>query len=199
MKKLMIALGVVALAVSANAAAVTWSSGALKTPANADGGWSSTAITSGTATGYFWIIDSATYNSLYNADASKMIDNVMGKYAKIEGNSVTITDSTYKTPTTATTAITYKDDGGYTAGDTAYAAIIYVYNDGTAGASDYYIANVGSWTFASSSNKTVGNMALKLGGTSTTDLGGWQSVPEPTSGLLMLLGLAGLALKRKRA
>lgn len=27
----------------------------------------------------------------------------------------------------------------------------------------------------------------------------WQSVPEPTSGLLMLLGIAGLALKRKRA
>ena len=27
----------------------------------------------------------------------------------------------------------------------------------------------------------------------------WQSVPEPTSGLLLLLGVAGLALKRKRA
>ena len=29
--------------------------------------------------------------------------------------------------------------------------------------------------------------------------GHWSSVPEPTSGLLMLLGMAGLALKRKRA
>lgn len=27
----------------------------------------------------------------------------------------------------------------------------------------------------------------------------WQAVPEPTSGLLLLLGVAGLALKRKRA
>ena len=27
----------------------------------------------------------------------------------------------------------------------------------------------------------------------------WAAVPEPTSGLLMLLGMAGLALKRKRA
>ena len=27
---------------------------------------------------------------------------------------------------------------------------------------------------------------------------GWQNVPEPTSGLLLLLGVAGLALKRKR-
>jgi len=29
--------------------------------------------------------------------------------------------------------------------------------------------------------------------------GGWKTVPEPTSGLLLLLGVAGLALKRKRA
>lgn len=29
--------------------------------------------------------------------------------------------------------------------------------------------------------------------------GSWAAVPEPTSGLLLLLGMAGLALKRKRA
>jgi hypothetical protein len=37
--------------------------------------------------------------------------------------------------------------------------------------------------------------ANMLAGTSAN----FQSVPEPTSGLLMLLGIAGLALKRKRA
>ena len=31
------------------------------------------------------------------------------------------------------------------------------------------------------------------------DAGTWTAVPEPTSGLLLLLGVAGLALKRKRA
>ena len=39
-----------------------------------------------------------------------------------------------------------------------------------------------------------GNMA-----TTTQAAGAWTAVPEPTSGLLMLLGMAGLALKRKRA
>ena len=39
-----------------------------------------------------------------------------------------------------------------------------------------------------------GNMA-----TATQAAGAWTAVPEPTSGLLMLLGMAGLALKRKRA
>ncbi len=35
--------------------------------------------------------------------------------------------------------------------------------------------------------------------TATQNAGNWQSVPEPTSGLLLILGMAGLALKRKRA
>ena len=39
-----------------------------------------------------------------------------------------------------------------------------------------------------------GNMA-----TATQTAGNWAAVPEPTSGLLLLLGMAGLALKRKRA
>ena len=35
--------------------------------------------------------------------------------------------------------------------------------------------------------------------TITPNAANWQSVPEPTSGLLMLLGMAGLALRRRRA
>ena len=39
-----------------------------------------------------------------------------------------------------------------------------------------------------------GNMASQ-----TQNASNWAAVPEPTSGLLLLLGMAGLALKRKRA
>ena len=35
-------------------------------------------------------------------------------------------------------------------------------------------------------------------GNATYTTGGWYSVPEPTSGLLLLLGVAGLALRRKQ-
>ena len=38
---------------------------------------------------------------------------------------------------------------------------------------------------------SVNNMGIQAGS--------WAAVPEPTSGLLLLLGVAGLALKRKRA
>ena len=201
MKKLLTVLGVIAVAISANAAAITWNSGVLKTPASGEGGWSTANITSGSATGYFWVIDAATYGSLYSTDASKMMANVIDAYATLDtaNKKVTITDSSYKSPTSATTAITYKDDGGYGAGDTVYAAMIFVYTDSASG-DQYYIANVGAFEFTSAQNKSQTNLAQFIGGgTSGTSLGGWQSVPEPTSGLLMLLGMAGLALRRKRA
>ena len=41
------------------------------------------------------------------------------------------------------------------------------------------------------------NLGTKIGGTGAAI--SWTAAPEPTSGLLLLLGVAGLALKRKRA
>ena len=49
----------------------------------------------------------------------------------------------------------------------------------------------------------VSNIKFSTSGTTTQTAGlgagTWTAVPEPTSGLLLLLGMAGLALKRKRA
>ena len=47
-------------------------------------------------------------------------------------------------------------------------------------------------------NLTTGN-GLTSDGHGTWSAGDWKAVPEPTSGLLMLLGMAGLALRRRRA
>lgn len=47
----------------------------------------------------------------------------------------------------------------------------------------------------------TGSAPLNFGSmrTATQNTSNWAAVPEPTSGLLLLLGMAGLALKRKRA
>ena len=50
-------------------------------------------------------------------------------------------------------------------------------------------AIVGTWNVPS-----LGDLALTTAGPA-----GFTAAPEPTSGLLLLLGVAGLALKRKRA
>ena len=69
-------------------------------------------------------------------------------------------------------------------------------------ASHYYLTEVKSFD-ALGGTETA---SLKWGSQSTASqaAGAWGSVttsgvPEPTSGLLMLIGLAGLALRRKRA
>ena len=50
----------------------------------------------------------------------------------------------------------------------------------------------------------TGFLAMSFANVSSTAQVGWTgitsaSIPEPTSGLLMLVGLAGLALRRRRA
>ena len=70
-------------------------------------------------------------------------------------------------------------------------------------ANNYYLVNGGAAqtaTFTSASGaKTLGFGAQANSGLEIGAAGGWQAVPEPTSGLLMLVGLAGLALRRRRA
>lgn len=48
-------------------------------------------------------------------------------------------------------------------------------------------------------NAKATSQAAALDSSSFSGAGWYQSVPEPTSGLLMLLGMAGLALRRRRA
>ena len=52
---------------------------------------------------------------------------------------------------------------------------------------------------ATASDTGTPNIAFGNQQSATQAAGAWAAVPEPTSGLLMLLGMAGLALRRRRA
>ena len=183
MKKLMILAVAVVTSVMANAAAITWGSG---TVTLAD----STKAGKDAVTGYLFLIDATTYGTLAaNTTGAALSDAVYAAY----GSSLGSADASKAT--TAKGVANIADTTVYGNGDTAYAAILYI--DG-----DNYMGNVATYTLTSDLNYTVAGLSTTIFGSETgTTATAWSTaaVPEPTSGLLMLLGLAGLALKRKRA
>ena len=186
MKKLMIALATVAMAVAANAAAVTWQSGTILDP-NGD-------IANKTVNAYLWVVDAATYDTLSaNTTGKAMSDAVYAAYGSKTGDAYASKTSSKKGVADLT-----DDSKDYGAGASAYSVLLYTYGSGD---DLQYMGNVGKVTLESAMDADSGMMSVNLFGNTSAAATAWSTaaVPEPTSGLLMLLGLAGLALKRKRA
>ena len=187
MKKLIVVIAAVAMAGLTHAATCTWGSGALKTAESADGGWSSTGVNSAGAlvTMNIYLIDSTTYASLSGKTQKELYDSYSTKTASLTGQN--------KNPSTGALigAITINESDAYAG--VQYAVAIATYNDATYG--DMYIATTvqTGYTSATQKGSATGFIA---------SVGNWQgqaAVPEPTSGLLMLVGLGALALRRRRA
>lgn len=187
MKKLIMTVAVAIVAGIANAAAVSWQSGNVYVP-GADGVFGEKVGDSDKANIYLFVLaDADTY-------AKVQADGAWATYGE-KLNTATATQA-------GTTGSKFADmvTSGYSANQTIYAAIITTYNDG---AKNWYTENYVTVTIDSlGSDATVKNLSRYDGGTSAGGNLTWQSataVPEPTSGLLILVGLAGLALRRRRA
>lgn len=173
MKKLIIALLVaIAIASMTEAAAFKWSTAGLYAP-NADGSISSTTAASATGT---W-----TATVLLYSDA--------GRTTTVEG----LTGNTGSTVNQMNSAITGTFGGATFAfdGKTQYYAVLEL----------TYKTEAGTQTLTtdvvSTTLKTTGNTTLSF--QDAISNASWSAIPEPTSGLLVLFGMAGLALRRKRA
>ena len=180
MKKLMMAVAIVCAAAFAQAASVSWTIGYIEGKGADGNGWSGSALDGASITAQ--LIVSA------NADLSSPITT-------FDTDSTTGADSGYM--------FGYSTSADM-ASDTIYYAQVIITDGDSKLTSNIYTIEAGSangdlaepaFAFAGEAFNIGGSLDSTYGAFNAS---GW-AVPEPTSGLLLLLGMACLALKRKNA
>lgn len=192
MKKLMIAAAVACVAIVSNAASFTWGTSAKAMSVSA------TAIAAG-------LTDGTVYNVSGTANADTM-SNQITSYGAVWSYVMTLTTASGTDTLSGTLG-----SGAFSSRKINMSLESALFDSASISnpvAFDYSIVLTGTLkdgkdaTVELTSNAITGKATFGGGdlALSTAGASSWTaSVPEPTSGLLMLLGMAGLALRRRRA
>ena len=198
MKKLIIVAATVLCGAMAQASYVSWTLTGVKGP---DGN----ALSSGSAYVFFVAgnsaADTSSWAGLAEKGATAFTTPLAGANFDYKKSDLTSDAGVFSYNATTAGAAKELSTVGLT-GSTKYSAYAVIFDTETiTDSSHYYVtaATAASTTFAPAASTTKNYI---LTATSSGTAANWKSVgpvPEPTSGLLMLLGMAGLALRRKRA
>lgn len=178
MNKLLIILVGLITTITVNAATVEWSLTKIASSpdAVAAAGW----------IGY--ILDVSKYNDFSALSTEKLVDFVTNN-SICSGN------------TKSARGVNLSITGGSYSGSETVSSFLVLFNNADAKNATYYINTAISKTTISEggADGTIAfgtfDTAMAASGSSS----GWVAVPEPTSGLLMLLGVASLALRRRNS
>jgi len=171
MKKMMMMVAALLMAVGVNAAVVNWQSGSMLDLPAYVADWQGQTM-------YFFLVDSIGY------DLSGVITSLSNGGALNTGGADA---SNVLGPAPFYNTAKLGSDNSFVGGDVAYGYAV-VYND--VGASFAISAVMQSAVFPAS-----GNASLALGGASNFDV--YTVVPEPTSFALLALGAAAVGLRRR--
>lgn len=187
MKKIMVALGAIALAISAQAATVNWIMAGVTQPetTTAASGYVAYLFANSVSSSL-----SETYSTIAQSDVVAAIE--AGKFSTVAGKAI----ASASTNTSGGLMVGVGPTSGFVAGDslTLYAVI---FDAGDYASAENYAATASDKAISFTSS--TGAKPASWASFSATSGQGWTAVPEPTSGILMLLGMAGLALRRRRA
>lgn len=177
MKKLVMFCLCVAMSVALHAATANWSVTKVYQPG-----------TETAASGYI--------GYLFEVSSSITIENVTaaindGSFATTYASSALANGATTSTGSLIKTGL-----GSYDASSGTVSWFTVIFDAGSVSeANNYIVTGTASQTFTSA----TGAKAASFTNIGTTYTWNSMAVPEPTSGLLMLIGLAGLALRRRRS
>ena len=185
MKKLMIAAAIVCAAAFAQAAAVTWSTGKFQTAGTGGNGWSGSTISAAITESDGWLAEIFFFSDAgctkAVADLTGTTDNTASKTGKAFNGT---TNDKFDANGTYYTYLTLKDNAGNTLTSEVMSFTVDPLQN----------PDVNFW---SGDGFNEAKLHTTYGDYPAT---GWTAAaPEPTSGLLLLIGMAGLALRRRRA